>query len=435
MENQTEPTLSEDLDAFLAANQTQLGGLGIPDGLWMEVWRCITTKQLGSRGRFGVDRSGEVVTAIALAPREAVIVFKHDWIFDSRAAAEASLLRNKPLSSAVAALIAATNIADEAPAELLSDLSSVDVSLNALYKIALEFDVLDDDIQTSKCYCVTLDPYAPAVLPFANAPIFGAGIFVESRTNLSYTLMWPNWIDSNEEIDSEDCIAEAFTSVTRAELTCMPDYSSSNYWVHHYAGSNEANTFDWYVPWSTNLASLIKDAVGGVEESKHAITVLNVGCGNSKSVGDGMIADGVADILIHFDVSNEVVHALAKMGSSEEAGKDNHVGFQDFAVFDAVVGKLPFRQGNGKLFDWAFDKGTTDGLMSESMDAVQKMWKNLATVTDCVVLVSHGNPDRRVALVEEEIAGGWQVDQCLEIDGLDSGWKYWVYICKNSTVA
>ncbi|KAI9350771.1 hypothetical protein BDR26DRAFT_851484 [Obelidium mucronatum] len=322
----------------------------------------------------------------------------------------------------------------------------MEFALKNLFRVAFEFDVEAEDGQQQKMSCVTFDPYAPALLPFANSPLFGAAIFVDARTAKSYTVLWPNWIDTDEEVDDDELILEAFSPVTRGEITIMPDFSATGFWEHHYATSKETTKFDWYVPWSTDLSELIKNSVITSSNSKNSlVTVLNVGAGNSTSVGDGMVEDGIADVVIHFDISKEVVHALAKMEveslklleqeSKDDAGNQSRRrrhGLQEFIVFDAACLNPPFRKpSSSKLFDWAFDKGTFDGMMSAGIDVVRKVWANLAILTDTVVLVSHGKPERRIQLIEEEIGSNWEVDQCLEIDTTKTtGWCYWVYICR-----
>ncbi|KAJ3024805.1 UNVERIFIED_CONTAM: hypothetical protein HDU68_007771 [Siphonaria sp. JEL0065] len=453
-------TLTDGLAGFHLTNGPFLRSLGIVDALIDEIWRRIETQQLGTSTEFGVTEEGQVVTATDLSPRAAVIVFAHEWVFETVTDAERGLYGQDSLRRAVVSLVStATNTKPPDPSHLSESQqkkSEVQYSLESLFRIAFEFDVENARGQIQKMSCVSFDAYAPALLPFANAPLFGAAVFVDGRTAKSYTILWPNWIDSDDDVDDVDDvdhevrILEAFSPVSRAEITIMPDFSAPGFWQHHYATSKETTKFDWYVPWSDDLSHLIKnsDAVPTSEKSKDAsfVTVLNVGAGNSSSVGDGMVTDGIADLVLHFDISKEVVHALAKMETvslGEEAAaesKDKKVvvrsGLQEFVVFDAAQA-LPFRKttdgtsGNQKLFDWAFDKGTFDGMLSAGLETVQKVWANLAILTDTVVLVSHGKPERRIELIEQQVGSNWEVDQCLEIDATKTtGWCYWVYICK-----
>ncbi|ORY32486.1 hypothetical protein BCR33DRAFT_856560 [Rhizoclosmatium globosum] len=422
-------SLSESHDAFLTANAAFLRSAGLVDPLIDEVWKRIETGQLGTghTNPFGIDEEGTVVTVEELSPRDCVFVYAHQWVFANVMDAAKSLSVNKGLCSAVADLI---GVAMDTRPSAEEAANKEDFALKNLFRVAFEFDVEGGD----KLNCVSLDPYAPALLPFAQSPLLGAVIFVDARTATSYTVLWPNWIDTVEEVDDPELTLEQYSPITRGELVVMPDPSSEEYWKLHYATMKDTNTFDWYMPWSEDLSHVIKQAVAtvsGSNKENEFITVLNVGCGNSTSVGDGLMDDKICDLVMHYDVSKEVVHALSKLEQESVAStsKKPTAGVQEYIVFDASD-PAPFRT----RFSWAFDKGTFDGMLSHGAELVKKVWANLAKVTDTVVLVSHGSPEKRIQVIEEQVAGGWTVDQCLEIDTTKTtGWCYWVYICKHSS--
>ncbi|KAJ3018465.1 UNVERIFIED_CONTAM: hypothetical protein HDU68_011144 [Siphonaria sp. JEL0065] len=401
---------------FITANGLQLRNLGVPESLWKHVFQRIETNRVGSNGEFRiVDK--KVVTAKSLSPSEAVLVFQHQWIFTSRDQAKQHLDESEPLRAAIAALVERTTA---------NSIAATTESLLAnLYRIAFEFEV-KSATDHQKLYSVTLDPFSPCQMPFAQSPLLGAGIFIDTRSNRSYTILWPTSLTST--IPSR-------TLITRGELTCMPDYSTTEYWKHHYATSKADTTFDWFLPWTTDFANLLKNVLPNQipSNSPAAIAVLNVGCGNS-TAADGMIKDRVADIVINFDISGDAVHTISRAHS--KILTPTTPGLQEFSVFDGALSSgFPFRksfgEGNEKLFSWAFDKGTTDGLLRSSMDIVRQLWINMAEVTDTIVWVSLGRPENRVILIEDEIGGNWEVDQCLQIDG-NGGWikTHYVYVCK-----
>ncbi|KAJ3405377.1 hypothetical protein HDU80_001460 [Chytriomyces hyalinus] len=446
------------MEDFIAANRAQLMAMNVPEVLWTEIQSRIEEGNLGTIGSetecpFGVDEDGAVVTASDLTAREAVSVFGHQWVFINKEDAESKLGGSPGLLGAVAGLIEAAmppvQQADSSDETQQTEQQPRDMDFQTvcsnLWRVAFEFDAGDQKMSS-----VSFDPYAPALLPFDNEPLLGAGILIDTRTSKSYTLLWPMGVSDGDDIDdTDDFEIPVLTRVTRGELTVMPDYSNDEYWKHHYATSKETNTFDWYLPWSTGFSAMLKDLVPTpASHPRSLITVLDVGCGNSGTVGDGMVADGLANMVLHFDVSKEAVHSLAKTqagaknkdsDASEKTlpprDKSMETGVQDHAIFDgALVQGMPFRSSKTgeKLFDWAFDKGTTDGMLSHGVAVVRKMWANMARITDVIVLVSFGKPELRIPMIEEDIGNGWVVDQCLEVDGLGTGWSYYVYLCKQA---
>ncbi|KAJ1563262.1 hypothetical protein HK405_002709, partial [Cladochytrium tenue] len=85
------------------------------------------------------------------------------------------------------------------------------------------------------------------------------------------------------------------------------------------------------------------------------------------------------------------------------------------------------------LFDWALDKGTTDGLLyggsgpadgaggdAAGVARARAAWSLVSRYTDTLVWVSLGNPGARVPLIEDQLGGGaaggdWRVRRCLEV--------------------
>ncbi|KAI9350748.1 hypothetical protein BDR26DRAFT_1003570, partial [Obelidium mucronatum] len=395
------------------ANTQQLRALGVPAAQWTDLFAAIDGGRLGAGGALFRDGAGVVRTAAHGAP---VLVFAHAWLFGDRAAAERHLAESPLLRDAAASLVRRTT---RAPCP-----ATAGAVLRRLFRIAVEFEVKSATLR-QKLYAVSLDDCAPCEIPFAQNPLLAAGVFVDARSNKSYTLLW--------QADPATSIPKG-TAVTRGYLPCMPDYSSTEYWKYHYATSNESTTFDWFLPWSVEFANLLKSVLPALIPSstcKTAITVLNVGCGNSTAT-DGMMKDRVADMVINFDISRDAVQTISKAHSKSLTSKTP--GLQQFAVFDGALSSgFPFRKttSSGKRFDWAFDKGTTDGLLRSSMDIVRQLWSNMAQVTDTVVWVSLGRPENRIFLIEDEIGFNWEVDQCLQIDGNDGLIKtHYIYVCK-----
>jgi hypothetical protein len=312
--------------------------------------------------------------------------------------------------------------------------------MKELYKIAFQFQITPSpSAPPTTYYFVNTDPLSPAIIPFSSTPLLESKIFIHTPKDGSaaktYTILFPHLSDAEKNSES---LLQTFsipkdTPVTRGEMTAMPDYSLANYWKFHYDAS-PARVYEWFLPWNA-VSSVIKTVlpptiVGGV--------VLNVGCGNSKA-GEGMLKDNAASLVVSVDVAESALTTLAKLGNSSRKG------VEEFALLDAT--ELPFREPKSKsnLFDWAFDKGTLDGLLysSEGVALVQKVWNGVAKLTDTFVLVSLGRPENRLALIEDQIKG-WEVDQCMEIElkggavgmagpegsGLGKIDRCWVYVCK-----
>ncbi|KAJ3074968.1 hypothetical protein HDU98_009638 [Podochytrium sp. JEL0797] len=397
---------------FLAANSAQLESLGIPTALWKTVSQRISSGRLGSNSLFRCKGIQATTARTVTNCEDAVLVYPHDWVFVSRDQAEAHLKESNPLRLAVGSLLDRTIL--EANGH-----SSVEDIMAHLYRVAFQFEVRSAS-ELQKLYVVSLDAVSPCQIPFSQTPLFGTGIFIDTLTNKSYTLLWPT---TRSTIPNN-------TPVTRGMLTPMPDYSTTDYWKHHYATSNPETTFDWFFSWSPEFARTLKTVLppgkAPVSGSNAFVTVLNVGSGNSSSVGDGLVKDGLADSVLHFDVSKEAMLAVkSKMGDTTVHE------VQEFVAFDgSLTSGFPIRP---RRIDWAFDKGTTDGLLRSGMEVVKRMWDNLAKQTDLVVWVSLGRPESRVGLIEDEIGGGWEVDQCLEIEageGRTFEHSVFVYVCR-----
>ncbi|KAI8609255.1 hypothetical protein BC830DRAFT_1233454 [Chytriomyces sp. MP71] len=418
------------MESFEQSCGGQLSSLGVDRRLWRTVEERMNSGKSGTETVFKRASSGTgLVSVTNLAASAAVAVFAHDWVFGDRDTAHSHLAASEGLRRAASALVRQS----DASAEKGDDLRP-DRIMKQLYKVAFEFEVVAGPAQTpQKLYCVAFDPVAPpSAISFSSKPLLRAGIFIDTRTSKSYTLLWP----AAPFQDLSDIVIEKGATITRGALTGMPDYSTNEYWIHHYATSNESTRFDWFMPWSKGLSATLKQILPPARVPASLVTVLDVGCGNSGTVGDGMVHDGLADVVLQFDVSREAVATLAGTQPGEKSSR----GLQQYAVFNAALeGGMPFRRSAGdnskttdrKLFDWVFDKGTTDGMLRAGVQVVKQMWMNLARVTDVVVLVSLGSPQSRVLLIEDEISGGWTVDQCLEVDGLASGVKTaYIYVCK-----
>ncbi|KAJ3412418.1 hypothetical protein HDV05_000776 [Chytridiales sp. JEL 0842] len=442
----TAKQLEDDLDLFIGKHSSQLNAMGLPRALWPVLWAKFETERLGSIDfpwSLSVDeetRSPLIVAADNINIQRSLIVYNHDWVFTSRDEAKQHLESSQNLKAAISALI--ENVAAMHPDESSSAFDEpgkvleTDEILSHLYKIAFQFQIASTPTSPpTTLFTVTTDPLGPAIIPFSPTPLLDSKIFIHSPKDGSppkaYTLLFPKLSDSDKRREDllQSFSIEKGTVITRAEMTAMPDYSNPKYWKAHYRTST-VRAYEWFLPWNA-ISGHLKNIVpaGG--------SVLNIGCGNSL-VGQQMLNDKSASYVLSVDIAESAVQALKSLSKSTENKKQP---LEDLLVLDAT--SLPFRStsSNPLLFDWAFDKGTLDGLLytPNPIPLLQKIWAAVSKVSDTFVLVSLGRPETRLPLIEEQI-GGWEVSECLEIElknggkeGMGGGRieRCWVYVCKH----
>ncbi|KAJ3209830.1 hypothetical protein HDU67_005872 [Dinochytrium kinnereticum] len=423
--------LSDSLDAFLELHESQLQAIGLPRILYSVLWAKFEANQIGTDAydHFewakvdGPSGALQVVAKKDLPPQQAVVVFSHDWTFISKDQAKMHLESSPELRTILAHHIRQLDVVSKGFISDEEEKTDIDTNgiLENLYRVAFQYQVHTPPTAPAIYNYVSADPFGPHVIPFAgnNAkPVLESRIFVRTspdpsntskNINTVYTVLFPNVNPpSLNELSDSDIIKKG-TAITRSEMTTMPDYSTPRYWMHHYRESVHRN-YEWFVPWAA-IGPCIKDSL----PTRDGI-VLNIGCGNSR-VGDGIIRDRLAGSVLSVDIAAE---ALTALSSTKPKPKSKPLGVEDLLQLDAASDRLPFRQGDRPLFDWAFDKGTLDGLVSspEGVALAKKIWTRVAKLTGpdgVFVLVSLGSPEGRLPLIEDVI-GGWEVDACMEIE-------------------
>ncbi|KAJ3111807.1 hypothetical protein HDU96_005319 [Phlyctochytrium bullatum] len=433
--------LGDSLDRFNALHGAQLRSLGIPQILHPVLWAKFEAQQLGTsaydpfewqKSPHPTDPSRTVLNVVAkkdLIPQQALIVYPHDWTFGTKEQAREHLEASPALRTIVATqlrqaeMLARGFVTEEEAKDAGTAEMSVDEILGKLYRVAFQFQVHTPPSPPATFNYVSADPFGPHAIPFAGATSAGGGkpvlesrVFVRTvlpsapdappRTEV-YTILFHNVnpMSLNELGDSE--IIKKGTKITRSEMTVMPDYAAPEYWGFHYEQSVERQ-FEWFVPWKAigpNIRDLLPTTNG---------VVLNVGCGTSH-VGDGILADRLAAHVLSIDIALPALIAL------RNTRKPPANGVEDLLQLDLTAPTLPLRPQ--PLADWAFDKGTLDGLVASDpgdngVQLVRAVWDHVARLTrpDAVfVVVSLGRPEGRLVLIEDAI-GGWEVDACMEVE-------------------
>ncbi|KAI9331930.1 hypothetical protein DFJ73DRAFT_856543, partial [Zopfochytrium polystomum] len=453
----------------------------------------------------------EIVADRDLNAVEACVVYAHDWVFASREEALRHLedpATGEPLRRALSAVLESVEVVEGVPRERAvargKGVLGAKTLLANLYRLAIQFQITTpasprgSPRPRATLHCaVTADPFTPILLPFAQNPTFTVAVFIytppissgASSQRRSYTVLFPRSLprsfdtiasDTEEGNPLVDVIAvPKGTRATRGELTFAPDYSAEAYWQHHYSrAGGSGRAYEWFVPWGA-VAGAVKGALAaGYEDDEdggavrgegetpvEGAVVVNVGCGSSRA-GEAMLADGTAALVVSVDVAEAAVAGRAASTLEEFLVAD---------VATAATGGLPFRtlstdtkqqqqprQRRQYLFDWALDKGTTDGLLYDAtgqptqVAKARRAWAAVSRLTDTIVWISLGQPTSRVLLIEDGVGDGWRVDQCLEVEipsgaasGMGSGVvggggsgpggaqidRCWVYVCRRRVSA
>ncbi|KAJ3306317.1 hypothetical protein HDU76_004832 [Blyttiomyces sp. JEL0837] len=458
--------LEKSLDDFLSAHTEQLESIGLPHRLWPVLWARIESKRYGTLedSPFTVvvpDGSDTpvIVTAKDLTPPQSCIVYPHSWTFRSKDEAKGHLDGSHDLRRIVSRLLESLDVMEGKPRSggpPGDDSMDTKTILDNLYRIAFQYQVTNptNSTGTDIYYYLSTDPFSPSILPFSGPktpPVFISRIFLDTRNPDApevFTVLFPNWpnpashssgYQNQEDFDDDHTILKG-TVVTRSEMTAMPDFAAGGYWSRHY-DTGLLRQYEWFLGWK-RVGGAVKNAIG-MNKYPGGAVVLNIGCGNSM-VGYEMVQDGTAGLVLSFDIARgavEAVDTLTRSESEKEAVKGKLKGAEELLVMDGTSSCI--RDTSNSLVDFAFDKGTLDGMLyhPEAVELVRKVWDAVAKVTDTFVLVSLGRPENRVILIEDEIRG-WEVDQCMEVElgkegavgmGVGAGSKIdrcWIYVCK-----
>ncbi|KAI9335536.1 hypothetical protein BDR26DRAFT_865935 [Obelidium mucronatum] len=187
-----------------------------------------------------VDDVPCIVAAKALIPRAAVVVYPHEWVFETLEQARQHLTQSPQLVSALSSLIMSVNVIQGVSSEAVID--PVQHIVDNLPRIAFSYQItsLSADGETEQVktyyYCIVSDPFGPAVIPPAadgTTPMLASFVFVDQRTMKAYTVLFPGWIKQNAENedgfftaddDDEDTIPEQ-TVITRGPLLAFQPIS------------------------------------------------------------------------------------------------------------------------------------------------------------------------------------------------------------------
>ncbi|KAI8844698.1 hypothetical protein BJ741DRAFT_589111 [Chytriomyces cf. hyalinus JEL632] len=238
--------LEQSLDQFMAANTALLQTTGMPHRLWASIWGRIEANKLGTLSPtnedpapiFDVAIVGDapcIVAAQDLIPRAAVVVYRHEWTFETIEQARAHLEQSPALVAAVSNLFVAVNALSATPSDDTLKNAPIEYIINNLHRITFSFTVASstsgkEDAKTFNYVC--LDQFSPAVIPVSESatPMLSAFVFVDQRSMTAYTVLYPGWIKAAAEgedallftpdDDDEDTIP-AGTVITRSPLLAM----------------------------------------------------------------------------------------------------------------------------------------------------------------------------------------------------------------------
>ncbi|KAJ3044051.1 hypothetical protein HDV00_003155 [Rhizophlyctis rosea] len=412
----------------------------IPKPLWKTLHTNLRARKFGAQDTLEVkpgDDGSPQCTARTRLRRTTLLVFPHAWTFFSLEEARQHLDSSLRLRASIATLLQNLDASEGRPATLKNYLTTDQIATN-LYRIAFQYQLASYDPTTNtvtpKTYkYVCTDKLSPALIPFGyHRPNLTCNVFVDlgdsSTTTTApqaYTICYP----------SHEKGFLAGSPVTRSELTPMPDYSNPEYWKRHYATSSLDRRFEWFAGWE-HVEKIVEMALP--ETCKAGGVVLNIGCGNSE-VGRKMIDSRLAKVVLSVDIAEAAVKALSVGLVPNVHGTSAPPGMEDFLVLDAS--HLPLR--SNASVDWAFDKGTLDGLMyqTDAVHVLKRIWNEVRRVLaphGVFMLVSVGSPEGRLSLIED-VVGGWTVEKCFEIGGLSgqsmgqdsysSVDKCYVYVC------
>ncbi|KAI8838987.1 hypothetical protein BC829DRAFT_492924 [Chytridium lagenaria] len=385
--------LSDSLDVFLDAHKSQLQSLGVPDILHPVLWAKFEANQLGTdaydpfewekiEGAAPGTPNLRIVAKKDLPPQQAVIVFPHDWTFTTKEEAKAHLESSPQLRSILSHHIRELDLISQGYVSDEEEKTELDTKaiLENIYRVAFQYQVHAPPAPPSIFNFVSADPFGPHTIPFAGngtKPVLESRIFVrtvkdpanpsKNITNV-YTILFHNVNPSAlNELGPSDIIKKG-TSITRSEMTPMPDYSTPKYWMHHYQQSVHRN-FEWFVPWA---------AIGPCIKSY--LPTMN-----------GVVLNPLT--------------ALTATKSKVRAFKGKPPGIEDclFSTLRQIV--FLFEQPPPCSIG-AFDKATLDGLLS-SQEGPQ--------IAKKFGIAFAGKPEGRLPLIEDVI-GGWEVDACMEIE-------------------
>jgi len=199
-----------------------------------------------------------------------------------------------------------------------------------------------------------------------------------------------------------------------------PDYSSPDYWNKRYS-NEKGQTYEWLQDYES-MRPFILQKFNNLYDAE----ILHVGCGNSR-FSEFLYKDGFKNIT-NIDFSSTVIQEMTTKYSSFEE--------MEYTVMDVTN-----IQYDENCFDFVFDKGTYDCLLSSAFDPEEKADIMLENVYHVLknkgdfILISIGHPEDRLPHLRHPRLS-WNV-QIFELDkptvscfkGFDDEECHYMYVC------
>lgn len=210
--------------------------------------------------------------------------------------------------------------------------------------------------------------------------------------------------DQNENIELENIIGRP-----------PPSYFLPEYWEERYKKDKEV--YEWYQKWDQLKFILIPEFL-------NRDSALDIGCGNSR---------------IPFELVNEGFQKVVGMDISKTVIDQNKQRHSNIKNLEFVVGDVLSMNElfDDNSFDFIFDKGTMDCLMS-SFPTSKKVPAMIAEIfrilkpNGVFIEVSYGTPKTRLPFIKD-LQYQWIISEPKKIENLnEEGHYHYVYIAQKN---
>ena len=214
--------------------------------------------------------------------------------------------------------------------------------------------------------------------------------------------------DENTEFVIEEGLDQELRNILN---NIAPPYGETQYWNDRYR-SQTGESFEWIQPWPA-IYSRIEHRIAPQKP-----TGLVIGCGNSKMSFELLRIVGKVHSI---DISSVVINEMKERYSGEPR--------LEWQRMDCTKMNFP-----NNSFDYVFDKGTIDTLVSYDDDETKRVEATVKEVARVLrpggyfVVVSFGIPETRKRYFDK--VHGFSLEDTIAIEKPESKGKHFVYISK-----
>ncbi|XP_067680298.1 citrate synthase-lysine N-methyltransferase CSKMT, mitochondrial-like [Haliotis asinina] len=201
------------------------------------------------------------------------------------------------------------------------------------------------------------------------------------------------------------CPEKLFTTTRRVCSASDEKLSKWLYWSSRYKlPSHRESSFDWFLSGKT-LYPALQPHITRLSCTHTNLKVMDAGCGNSDVPSFLYTHCTEVPIELHLvDYVSEVLHIQRSW--LKESLQGHPATSVQYVQCDLT--RLPYRPGT---FHLVLDKGTTDALLKDPVEGVQRSHKLVSSMVDLLqtggvfAQVTDEDPDSRLGLLEEAVKG------------------------------